>query len=301
VTTGTQIILLSGALVGLAIALVVWYLAPAQPDLADVVDRFSPEAVKARTTARDTFTALTTQDKLGLWALKRFPASWWGQTPTKELALLRISVQRHYGTKVLFAAVGLLVPPLLSYFLMVLGWPIPILIPVGGSIAMALVMFWLPDYNVRSDAKFARAEFARALGAYTDLVALERLGGTGSRQAMENAAQIGDNWVFQRLAEELARSSWAGVAPWDALNSLADELGLPELIDLADIMRLTSEGAQVYANLRARSQGLRSAMLNTELAKANASVERMSIPMTLLGVVFMAILVAPSIMRMMGG
>jgi hypothetical protein len=301
VTTGTQIILLSGALVGLAIALVVWYLAPAQPDLADVVDRFSPEAVKARTTARDTLTALTTHDKLGLWALKRFPASWWGQTATKELALLRISVQRHYGTKVLFAAVGLLVPPLLSYFLMVLGWPIPILIPVGGSIAMALVMFWLPDYNVRSDAKFARAEFARALGAYTDLVALERLGGTGSRQAMENAAQIGDNWVFQRLAEELARSSWAGVAPWDALNLLADELGLPELIDLADIMRLTSEGAQVYASLRARSQGLRSAMLNTELAKANASVERMSIPMTLLGVVFMAILVAPSIMLMMGG
>lgn len=300
-TTGTQLILLSGALIGLAIALIVWYLTPTQPDLADVVERFSPEALKARTAARDTLTALTTHDRLGLWALKRFPTSWWGQTPTKELALLRISVQRHYGTKLVFAAVGLLAVPLLSYLVVVLGWPCPFMIPVGGSIAGALVMFWLPDYNARDNAKFARAEFARALGAYTDLVALERLGGTGSRQAMENAAQIGDNWVFQRLAEELARSSWAGVAPWDALNSLADELGLPELTDLADIMRLTSEGAQVYTNLRARSQGLRSAMLSTELAKANASVERMTVPMTLLGVVFMAILVAPSIIRMMGG
>ena len=35
-------------------------------------------------------------------------------------------------------------------------------------------MFFLPDYNARDDAKKARAEFTRALGAYIDLVALER-------------------------------------------------------------------------------------------------------------------------------
>ena len=33
--------------------------------------------------------------------------------------------------------------------------------------------------------------------------------------------------------------------PWEALHGLAEELGLPELDDLADIMRLSGEeGAQ---------------------------------------------------------
>ena len=163
-------------------------------------------------------------------------------------------------------------------------------------------MFFLPDYNVRDDAKRARAEFARALGAYIDLVALERNSGAGARQAMEAAAAVGDSWVFRRLGEELARTRWSGLTPWEALRALAAELGLPELDDLADIMRLSGEeGAQVYASLRARSAGMRSAMLNTEKAKANEVGERMSIPMSLLGVIFLAILVTPALLRVIGG
>ena len=73
----------------------------------------------------------------------------------------------------------------------------------------------------------------------------------------------------------------------------------PELDDFADIMRLSGEeGASVYANLRARSAAMRTAMLNDELAEANAVGERMSIPGSLLGVIFMALLVAPSLLRM---
>ena len=163
-------------------------------------------------------------------------------------------------------------------------------------------MFLLPDYNARDDAKTARAEFARALGAYIDLVALERHNGAGPRQAMEAAAAIGDSWVFRRLSEELARTRWSGLTPWEALRSLADELGLPELDDLADIMRLSGEeGAQVYASLRARSAAMRTAMLNTEKARANEVAERMSIPMSLLGVIFLAILVTPALLRVIGG
>ena len=67
-------------------------------------------------------------------------------------------------------------------------------------------------------------------------------------------------------------------------------------------MRLSGEeGAQVYANLRARSAAMRSAMLNAEKANANEVGERMSIPMSLLGVIFLAILVAPALLRVIGG
>ena len=58
---------------------------------------------------------------------------------------------------------------------------------------------------------------------------------------MEAAALVGDSWVFTRLSEELTRSRWSGQPPWDALHTLADELGLPELEDFADIMRLSGE------------------------------------------------------------
>ena len=116
---------------------------------------------------------------------------------------------------------------------------------------------------------------------------------------MEAAAEVGDSWVFTRLSEELTRSRWSGLPPWDALHTLAEELGLPELDDFADIMRLSGEeGAGVYATLRARSAAMRTAMLNDEIAQANAVGERMSIPGSLLGVIFMALLVAPSLLRM---
>lgn len=298
-TTGLQLALLGGALVGLGVACLLWRFSPAQPDLADVVHRYSIAGVKSRAAAA-TITPTGTADKLGIWAIKRLPPGWWGKTPTKELALLRIPVHRHYGSKVMFAITGLLIPPVLTYLFTALGWAIPILIPTAGSVGMAAVMFFLPDVNARSDARRARAEFARSLVAYIDLVALERVAGSGARQAMELAADVGDSWVFRRISEELARSRWSGVAPWDALHALADELGLPELDDVADIMRLSKEGSQVYSNLRARSNALRNAMLNAELAKANATNDRMDIPMSLLWVVFMVILIAPSLLRVMG-
>ena len=158
---------------------------------------------------------------------------------------------------------------------------------MAASLALAGALWFLPNLNVRDDAKRGRLEFHRALGAYVDLVALERNSGSGPRQAMEAAAGIGHSWVFHRVGEELARSRWSGQAPWDALTTLADEVGVPELADLADIMRLSGEeGAQVYATLRARSTALRTALLTNAQGKANELSERMVVPGSLLGVVF---------------
>jgi hypothetical protein len=42
--TGLQLALLSGALLGSGVALVIWQLVPAQPDLIDTLDRLSPPA-----------------------------------------------------------------------------------------------------------------------------------------------------------------------------------------------------------------------------------------------------------------
>ncbi|QBX57285.1 hypothetical protein EXE58_18875 [Nocardioides seonyuensis] len=296
--TGLQLALVAGGLIGLGVALLVVRLVPAHPDLADALDRLAP----ARPTTGPARAAPTTaQERVGVWAMRTLPPGLWVRTPHRELALLRIPLARFYGEKLAYAAAGLVLAPMLGLFFELIGLGLPISVPFVATLGLAAVMFFLPNYNAIDDARRARIEFQRALGAYIELVALERNSGSGARQAMEASAEIGDSWVFTRLAEELSRSRWSGLPPWDALHSLAEELGLPQLDDFADIMRLSGEeGASVYATLRARSGAMRTAMLNDELAEANAVGERMSIPGSLLGVVFMALLIAPSLLRMFG-
>ncbi|MGZ6583124.1 MAG: type II secretion system F family protein [Solirubrobacteraceae bacterium] len=295
-TSGLQLALLAGGLIGLGATLIVLHLMPAQPDLADALER-TGNPRRRTTTAAATVTG--SRERLGLWAMRALPAGIWIRTPVRELALLRIPIARFYGEKLTFTALGLIATPLLALFFTILGLGLPIAIPMLASIGLATVMFFIPNYNALDEAAKARVEFTRALGAYIDLVALERNNGAGPRQAMETAAAIGDTWVFRRLSEELIRSRWSGLPPWDALHTLSEELGLPELDDFADIMRLSGEqGASVYATLRARSSAMRTAMLNDELAQANAVGERMTIPSSLLGVIFMALLIAPALLRM---
>ena len=296
-TTGLQLALLGGALLGLGVVLLVARLLPAEPDLAEALARLTPARPGARTVGP--VTTARGKERVGVWAIKALPPGIWVRTSTRELALLRIPLARFYGDKIVMALMGLVIPPLLTFFFAQIGLGFPIAIPAVASLGLAVVMFFLPNYNAVDDARKARLEFTRALGAYIDLVALERNNGSGVRQAMEAAAEVGDSWVFTRLTEELTRSRWSGQPPWDALHALADELGLPELDDFADIMRLSGEeGASVYTNLRARSAAMRTAMLNDEIAEANAVGERMTIPGSLLGVIFMALLVAPSLLRM---
>jgi hypothetical protein len=295
-TTGLQLALLGGAMVGLGLALVVWRLAPSDPDLTDALNRLSPTYGRRTSASGVADGDPDGRERLGLWAMKVLPAGLWGTIPARELAILQISVARFYGEKVTFALLGLLGPVLISGFFTLIGLNLPFVIPTFGALALAAVMWFLPNYNVHDDAEKARVEFSRVLGA------LERKSGSGSRKALEEAAQPGETWVFRRLTEEFNRSSWNGQPPWDSLRQLSEELGIPELDDLADIMRLSGEeGAQVYTNLRARGAAMRSAMLSAEVAKANAVAERMYIPGSLVGVIFMALLVAPALLRVIGG
>lgn len=297
---GLSLAMTAGALIMLGGVLLIARLLPAQVDLAEALVRLTPS--RHRTSADAPHLASTGKERVGVWAIRVLPHRLWVRTPVRELALLRISLAKFYGDKLTFAALGLVIPSVLALFFEVLGIGFPLVVPALASVVLAAVMFFLPNYNAIDDAKRARVEFARALGAYIDLVALERNNGSGVRQAMEAAADVGNTWVFQRLSEELGRSRWSGLPPWDALHALAEELGLPELDDFADIMRLSGEeGAAVYTNLRARSAAMRTAMLNVEVAQANAVGERMTIPGSLLGVIFMALLVAPSLLRMFSG
>ena len=224
--TGPQLALLSGALLGSGVALVIWQLVPAQPDLIDTLDRLSPPTRRRAGTPAVAAMA-SNEERLGVWALKTLPRATWAATPTRSLAILRKSEAQFYGEKVLFAVLGLVIPPLLTGFFALLGLTFPVVIPAAATVAMATLLFFLPDYNARDDAKKARVEFSRALSAYIDLCALERNSGSGARQAMENAAAVGDSWVFRRIGEELARSRYGGHGPWDGSLASATSWACP--------------------------------------------------------------------------
>jgi len=291
-----QLLMLAGMLVMAGVATFTWWASPAEPDLTDALDRISPHLP---TIAAPLALAGDRTERAGLWAMRRLPSSW-VRVPARDLAVLRKSVASFYGDKLAFAGLAALAGPLLSW-LVSLTLPLPITIPVVATLAGTVAGWFLPDINVKQDAAKARAEFSRALSSYTDLVALERHGGgSGTRQAMELAAEVGDSWPFRRVSEELARSRFSGHQPWDALHHLADNLAVTDLDDLADIMRLCGEeGAPVYDTLRARSAASRNALLTHDLGEANEVGERMFIPASVTAVVFLAILIIPAILRLL--
>ncbi len=296
-----QLWILAGLMVSGGLVTIGWYFAPAQPDLADALGRVSP-APGARQPVADTSERPELADRLGLWAMRHLPGRLWARTPQRDLAILGRSTHRFYGEKLLFGIIVAAGVPLLAAIFS-MTFVVPMAVTIGAVVMGALFGWLVPNGNVATAAAEARLEFNRALGSYVDLVALERsAGGSAARQALENAAEIGDSWPFRRIRDELARSRFSGEPPWDAMNHLAGELGLPALDDVADIMRLAgAEGSQVYDTLRARSTALRSALLAAEQTKANALSGRMAIPTTLMAIVFCVILVTPAVLRLAAG
>ncbi|MBW8174030.1 type II secretion system F family protein [Ornithinimicrobium sp. Arc0846-15] len=300
--SGLQLAILAGSLTGLGFAVVLWALVPVSPDLGDVLRRLSPEGARMAQQQRIQVAAGDDdfRDSLGRWAGRALPARVWGAVSAQDLAVMRVTPTRFYGEKVTFGLLGLMIVPFLSGVAWIVGISLPVFVPVLGSLLLGVALWYLPNYNITDDAKKARLEYTRSLGAFIDLVALERNGGSGPRQSMEAAAGVGDSWPFKRLSEELARTRWSGVTPWDAMRHLGEELGIPEMHDFADIMRLSGEdGAQIYTILRARSSSMREAMLSAQKAQANEISERMTLPMSLLGVLFLVILVSPAMLGLL--
>jgi hypothetical protein len=287
--------LLLGVLAGAGLTLAISQFVPATPDLGAALERLStqrPAALGVRPTGL--------QDRLGRALLARGGLLPGLRPPVRELAILRITPHEWLGEKALLAVIGLAFPPLLAGLLDVAGIALPWAVPTIASLALATLFFAVPSLTVRERAAAAREDFARAVGAYIELVALERLAGAGSTQALENAAHVGRSWVFERIREELLRARLSGATPWDSLAALAEELAVPELADLSDIMRLAGEeGAQVYEALRARGRSLRTAMLTREQARANAASERMVLPVALLALCFALLIATPAMYHLL--
>ncbi|MEU1812972.1 type II secretion system F family protein [Micromonospora aurantiaca (nom. illeg.)] len=288
---GVAMAMAFGALAGLGVYLVIRGMLPTVPALGPALQRMHPPQITVSTPAPGP------DSQIGQWVAARFGARL--RPPHQELQLIGQSVERYAAEKASYAALGLLFPPLLSLMLLMFGLAIPIAIPAAASLGLAILLFLLVDVSIRQKAAAAREEFVRAVAAYLDLVALERAASHGPVESLERAARVSDSWVFLRIQAALDAARFASLPPWDGLSQVADEIGVPELGDVGDIMRLSgTEGAQVYQTLVSRARSLRVALRTKEQDRANTATTWLYVPTSLTVLVLFILAGYPFLVRL---
>ncbi|MCY0923434.1 MULTISPECIES: type II secretion system F family protein [unclassified Streptomyces] len=286
--------ILAGAAIGTGGALLIREVLRPAPALGPALRRLNQPPVPQAAMAGE---GADRDERWGQWLVERLSDVPGVRIPYKDLALAGATPARFLLTKVALAGAGLLLPPLSTIPLLLLG--LPLYLPAIVGILAAVVLWFAPDLALRDKARRARAEFAHAMAAYLDLVALRRAGNVSAEQAMEQAAEVGEGWAFQRIRGALARSRVDKVPHWESLARLTAELDLPVLDDLAAIMRQSADdGASVYATLRSRAKNLRTELLAAQAAEANANSEKMTAPGALMAVLVMLLIAFPGVIRM---
>ena len=290
------LIMLLGAGIGAGLYLVIRALAPSQPALPAALDHLSTSTT---TLSHETPRPRGLEETLGAWAEQAIANVPMLVVPERDLALLDWSSRKYFGQKAMGALAGLLFPVVLSSISYILDIPLPFPMTVSAMLLLATGFFFLPDLEVRQRAAKQRVFYRKVLAAYVDFVALARMGGATPTQAMRDAAEVGDTPLFRRIEQLIERSRLRGTSAWNDLRELGDELGIRELHEIADIIRLSGdEGASIWDNLRSHAQSMRNAQLRTEQGAANAKSESMSVPIAVLAAAFLGLLLTPSLLTL---
>jgi hypothetical protein len=301
--SGAQALLIgAGAVVGLGVFLLLRAaLVVEQPQLADALARLdgASSAVRVGSVSEASDRWARAAGRAGTWVGARLPAA--GRRATSQvLALIGWTPEGYAARKVGLAAFGAVFVSLLTAVLGLIGVRMPVVIPAVGSLALAVVLFFVVDLVVRDQAAEARSQMRRALCSYLDLVSLRRDASEGPTIALERAAALGDGWVFARITDALVAARLAGDPPWDGLRRLAADTGVGELADVADIAAVAAvEGASIAPTLRARAQSLRVQLLAEEEAAANTASEKLTAPVALLSIAFLLLFLYPALARLM--
>jgi Type II secretion system (T2SS), protein F len=283
-------ILAAGLLAGLGCWLAIRELMPAGPSLRAAIDRLDSGGGASDLAS---FPA-----RLGRRASAAAP---WVPVPVQDLRLLGQDPASWLATKLGLGFAGLAIVPALASLLALGGRSLPWTIPAAGSLALGAALFVTPDVIVRVTARQRRGDFRHALTSYLDLVALERGAGAAPTEALEAAAEAGRGWAFERIGSALSQARKASAPPWDGLAHLAEEIGIGELADVAEIAGVAGqEGARILDTLSARAASMRAEALATTKAQAGARSTTMVLPIALLAGGFLVLLIFPDFYRLFG-
>ncbi|MFE6872408.1 hypothetical protein ACFVFS_38415 [Kitasatospora sp. NPDC057692] len=284
---------LAGAVAAGGVAMLISELRPSPPDLGQALDRLhrTPDERPLDPDERPRWFDRLGERSVGLRGVR---------VPERELALIGRTPARFMVHKLLFALLGLVLPPYLLVVALLMDLSLPFALPLVVGPLLAALLWFVPDAIVRGEAKEARVEYLHGIAAYLELVAMERAADLGPAEALRRAAAVGRGAVFRRIRDALDRAATDRLPPWAGLDALAVELGLTPLQDLADIMRISgTDGAAVYDTLRARAKGLRGELMAEDLARANADSERMVAPGSALTLLMTVLIIFPALFKML--
>jgi Flp pilus assembly protein TadB len=293
--------LAAGGLVGLGALLVARGARPVQLPLASVLARLDR-------TAPPPATAASGAGESGLmWrlgsTLDGLVGGLGSRSLREDLRVIGRPAEAHMGEKAMLGLLGLLLPQAVVFALAITGaWRAGALIPVWASLGLGAGGFFVPDLEVHARAEERRTSFRYSLGSFLDLVIISLAGGGGVESALHDAAAVGDGWAYGQLQAALAGGRLARTTPWDALARLGEQLGVPELCELAASVGLAgTEGARVRSSLGAKARSLRDHELAAVEAAAESASEKMNLPIAVLFLGFLLFLGYPAVQRILSG
>jgi tight adherence protein C len=219
-----------------------------------------------------------------------------------DLRITATDPAEHVASRVALALTGLLWAPFAATLLEAVGVPIGFVFPAWISLGLAPVGFLYPALALRTQAAERRRTFRHAFSAFLDIVSISLAGGRGVESAIHAGAEAGTGWAFEEIRGALLEARLQGETPWAGLARLGDELGVPELGELAASAALAgAEGARVRVSLAAKARSLRLRGLTEIEAAAQSASERMSLPIVGLMLGFIVFLAFPAINQVLTG
>ncbi|MEY2422047.1 MAG: tight adherence protein [Acidimicrobiaceae bacterium] len=287
---------LAGLTVGAGLALIASGWSPAHQPLAVVLARLGQQRVEVRSVDATTFDARVGARVRRLSIIERRL-----DAMRADLRVLRRSPDEQAAQLVTYALIGLLWGPLVSAGILLVGVPLPLVVPawlaVGGAAFGALI----PLRAVRQQATDARRTFIHALGAYCDVTGMCLAAGQGVDGALTRAANAGTGWPFAELRGALRTGYLRGEAPWEAISRLGTDLAIDDLVELGATIALAGEeGAAVRETVSSKARSMRERLVADAERDAGATTERMGIPATMLLFGFVFFLGYPAIAVLFG-
>jgi len=289
--TGLAAAVVSGVLLALGRWALAGYFVPRHPRLADALRVLDGRTESVVATPRDG------SDRLGAWVRARVRGGVDNRI-ARQLHLRGISVDRFYTYKAVGALAGLALPSLVALGLLWVNGT-SLLMPLIVAFLLGAIGFFVPDIVIGRGAATTTSDATEALLTFMDLVTLERLANSSATQSLHSAAAVSDQAVFVAIRNSLQRSRLEQRAPFTELKRLGDELELPALCDIADVMKLDDSGASLSGALRARVKELRDAHLTAAKIEATAVSERMTFLMVIPSLIFGLLFLIPPLLRML--
>jgi hypothetical protein len=241
------LVLLAGVLISGGLCCFVLAAVPTTPRLSEALARLSvdPQAVGPQI---DLGPLENNSDRLGAWLYRITPIPLTARQ-RKALRLRGKSIAEFYADKAVMALIGAVLPSLFALALWATGRQ-PGLLPAVLCLIGAACGFFVPDLLLLRSTSAARSDAVESLLVFIDLVTLERLANASSTQALLHAASLSDVTLFQQIRLALERARLEQQSPYAQLRRLSEQLDLPELRDLADIMQLDENGAALSRSAR---------------------------------------------------